>query len=80
MGYIFCVGFKEFVCLCKSNINVNVVVDGIYWVMCVVLFCEVDNFESCLLFFVIVGFISFYIGLFGIVWGIMNVFIVFGEV
>lgn len=48
--------------------------------MCVVVVCEVDLFEISLFFLVIVGFISLYIGLFGMVWGIMYVFIVFGEV
>lgn len=39
-----------------------------------VLNCEVEMFESYILFLGIVGFISLYIGLFGIVWGIMYLF------
>lgn len=54
--------------------------EGMYCFMCVVLFCEVEKLELSFLFLVIVGLISLYIGLFGMVWGIMNVFIVLGEV
>lgn len=44
------------------------------WVMDVIIQCEVEWFESCLLILVIVGFVVLFIGLFGIVWGIMIVF------
>lgn len=78
---IFYLGFIEFVCLCKINvILLDFIMEGIGWVMCVVVVCEVDELEMSLLFLVIVGFISLYIGFFGMVWGIMYLFIVLGEV
>lgn len=39
-----------------------------------------DVFEVNFVFFVLVGLVSLYIGLFGMVWGIMNLFCGFVNV
>ena len=80
MSSIFCVGFKEFVRLRKSNTPTNGIVDGTYRAMRVSMSRQVEELESRLPFLATAGSISPYIGLFGTVWGIMNAFIALGEV
>jgi biopolymer transport protein TolQ len=74
-------GFKEFARLKKNSVNsVQVYMEGTHRAMRVRLSREVEGLEAHLSFLATVGSISPYIGLFGTVWGIMNVFLALGEV
>lgn len=75
LEWIFLVGMIEWWCsYCDDGGLIVGVILCIDWVMNVVINCESDWLNSGLLFLVIVGLIVFFIGLFGMVWGIKIVF------
>jgi len=72
---IFLAGFKEFIRLRKQNANQPAaVMEGCQRAMRVAMAREVDRLETHLPFLATVGSVSPYVGLFGTVLGIMNVF------
>lgn len=69
---IFEVGFCEFICLCdKCWLDGCVQFEGVQCVMWIIYICEVDQMECSLELFVNIGFIVLYVGLVGMVFGIM---------
>lgn len=69
---IFEVGFCEYICLCdKCCLDGCVQLEGVQCVMCIIYICEVDQFECNLELLVNIGLIVLYVGLVGIVFGIM---------
>jgi biopolymer transport protein TolQ len=81
MGGIFESGFREFGRLKKqAGITADQIIEGARRSMSVSQMREVDRLENNLAFLATVASTSPYVGLFGTVWGIMNVFHSLGSV
>jgi len=80
MALIFEAGFKEFARLRKHESDTGAVLEGAQRAMRVALSRETDKLEQHLPFLATVVSTILYLGLFGLVWGIMNSFLALGNV